>query len=33
MFIQRTKVVGDPEDEATVLGPLVDEAQFKRKSH
>ena len=30
MFIERTKAVGDPDSESTVLGPLVDEAQFNR---
>ena len=30
MFAQRTKVMGDPDAEETVLGPLVDEAQFER---
>ncbi|EON67355.1 hypothetical protein W97_06608 [Coniosporium apollinis CBS 100218] len=28
----KAKVIGDPDDEGTVLGPLVDEAQFKRVS-
>lgn len=30
MFIERTKAVGDPDAESTILGPLVDEAQFGR---
>lgn len=29
-FVQRTKALGDPDAESTMLGPLVDEAQFKR---
>ncbi|KXL44405.1 MAG: hypothetical protein FE78DRAFT_150314 [Acidomyces sp. 'richmondensis'] len=32
MFAERTKAVGDPDAESTILGPLVDEAQFKRVS-
>lgn len=32
MFLERTKAVGDPEAESSILGPLVDEAQFKRVS-
>lgn len=31
-FIERIKTVGDPDEANTVLGPLVDEAQFKRVS-
>ena len=27
---EAAKAIGDPEDNATVMGPLVDEAQFKR---
>lgn len=30
MFMERRKVMGDPDTQETVLGPLVDEAQFKR---
>jgi aldehyde dehydrogenase (NAD+) len=30
LFIERTKLTGDPDLESTVLGPLVDEAQFQR---
>lgn len=30
MFLEKTKGVGDPDAEDTVLGPLVDEAQFNR---
>jgi aldehyde dehydrogenase (NAD+) len=29
-FAERTKAVGDPDEESTVLGPLVDKAQFER---
>ena len=29
-FIERTKALGDPDDKSTLLGPLVDEAQFNR---
>lgn len=29
-FVERTKALGDPDAESTMLGPLVDEAQFKR---
>ncbi|KAK6438549.1 hypothetical protein LTR95_005243 [Oleoguttula sp. CCFEE 5521] len=32
MFAERTKAVGDPDEEATVLGPLVDDMQFDRVS-
>ncbi len=30
MFVERTKTAGDPDSEGTILGPLVDEAQFNR---
>jgi aldehyde dehydrogenase (NAD+) len=30
MFTERTKAMGDPDSESTILGPLVDEAQFNR---
>ncbi|KAK3710798.1 hypothetical protein LTR37_010022 [Vermiconidia calcicola] len=30
MFAERSKLMGDPEAESTVLGPLVDKAQFER---
>ena len=30
MFIEKTKHVGDPDSEDTILGPLVDKAQFDR---
>ena len=33
MFEERTKAMGDPDSENTILGPLVDEAQFKRVSN
>ena len=29
-FAERTKLIGDPDDAETMVGPLVDEAQFKR---
>ncbi|KAK4620603.1 Aldehyde dehydrogenase [Fulvia fulva] len=29
-FEERTKALGDPDSESTLMGPLVDEAQFKR---
>lgn len=29
---ERAKTIGDPEDEGTLMGPLVDEAQFQRVS-
>lgn len=29
-FVERTKALGDPDAESTMLGPLVDEAQFTR---
>nr|OQO30839.1 hypothetical protein B0A51_01339 [Rachicladosporium sp. CCFEE 5018] len=32
MFAERTKAVGDPDEESTVLGPLVDDMQFDRVS-
>jgi aldehyde dehydrogenase (NAD+) len=31
-FAERTKTVGDPDNESTMLGPLVDDAQFQRVS-
>ncbi|KAK0854850.1 hypothetical protein LTR91_017749 [Friedmanniomyces endolithicus] len=32
MFAERTKAVGDPDEESTILGPLADQAQFERVS-
>lgn len=30
LFAERAKAAGDPDEESTIMGPLVDEAQFKR---
>lgn len=30
MFEERTKAMGDPDADGTILGPLVDKAQFER---
>lgn len=30
LFEEKTKVLGDPDLESSIIGPLVDEAQFKR---
>ncbi|EME77274.1 uncharacterized protein MYCFIDRAFT_146648 [Pseudocercospora fijiensis CIRAD86] len=30
LFQERTKLIGDPDLDSTILGPLVDEAQFNR---
>lgn len=32
MFIEKTKTVGDPDLKETMMGPLVDQAQFDRVS-
>ena len=31
-FKEITTTIGDPDDEGTIIGPLVDETQFKKVS-